>query len=92
MLSCKADKNNKWYIYLKDFISNIKRLGGDNMENQEMIEWAKNNKKDIEDFYNFLLTVKKELNNKSTKLGNILAEKVEKLKLNGRVWYWNKSR
>lgn len=92
MLNSKPQPNNKWYIYLQDFISNIKRLGGNKMENQEMLEWAKNNKKNIEEFYNFLLTVKKELNNKSTELGKILAEKIKNLKLNGRVWYWNKSR
>ena len=81
--------NNKWLIYLQDLIENIKRLEVDDMENKEMIQWANSNKENIEMFYDFLSSIKKELNHKAKALGNILTEVIEKNKLYGKVWYWN---
>lgn len=89
MLKEKYDSSNKWHIYLQDFIENIKRLEVEDMENKEIIQWANDNKKDIEEFYDFLSSVKRELNHKSKSLGNILEDKIANLNLDGRVWYWN---
>ena len=89
MLKEKYDSSNKWHIYLQDFIENIKRLEVEDMENKEIIQWANDNKKDIEEFYDFLSSVKRELNHKSKSLGSILEDKIDNLKLDGRVWYWN---
>lgn len=89
MLKEKYDSNNKWHIYLQDFIENIKRLEVDDMENKELIQWANDNKENIERFYDFLLSIKKELNHKAKELGSILADEIEKNNLYGRIWYWN---
>lgn len=85
----RYDNNNKWHIYLQDFIENIKQLEVQDMENKEIIQWANDNKKDIEEFYDFLSSIKRELNHKAKALGNILTEVIEKNKLYGKVWYWN---
>lgn len=55
MLEQEADKSNKWYLYLKEFIQTI-----ENLENKErfmerkVIEWAKNYTEEIENINEFL--------------------------------------
>ena len=56
---------------------------------EPFLDWLKEKKKDIEEFYDFLSSIKRELNNKSKALGNILEEKIDNLNLDGRGWYWN---
>ena len=85
-LSNYNDKTNKWYIYLLDFIRNLKGIEVEKNMESIINEWIKNHQKDINNFYELLNIAKSSIDNKLNEYGTLLEEKS-----NYKVKYWNDS-
>lgn len=49
-LSKFQENNNKWYIFLEEFIKNLENFEGELEMEEEIINWLKENKKEIDEF------------------------------------------
>ena len=56
------DINNKWYIYLNDFINNMERIEVNNKMENEINDWINKHKREIKDFYKLLNTAQNNIN------------------------------
>ena len=80
--------DNKWYIYLIDFIKNIEGYEVEKTMEVELNEWIKNHEQDINNFYELLKVVKGGMNKKISEYGNLLEEKISS---RYKVKYWQDS-
>lgn len=86
------DDRNKWHIFLKDYIKNIEKLyKGRSIVSNEMKQWARENKERINDIFGFIMNIKSELNEKSSKLNEILNEATKNYNNIDYIWQWNSS-
>ena len=80
-----ADTQNKWYIYLVDFIKNLEGFKMEKEMEEEINKWIKNHQEEINDFYELLNTFKNSIDKKINEYGS----RVEELNPNYKVKYWN---
>lgn len=81
------DKNNKWYIFLEEFIKNLENFEGELEMEEEIINWLKENKKEIDELDKLREIAYKSIEKKQEEL-KILLEK--KLKVNYiKIWKGN---
>ena len=78
-------KNNKWYIYLIDFINNIEGYEVDSKMNNEIRNWFLNHQKDVDEFMTILNKVKEDIRGKSEEYARLLEEKLQN---NNKVKFW----
>ena len=65
-------KDNKWKLFLDDFIETINRSEVDYKMNEEICNWYDENEKNINNFLNFLLDINNKAYNKAINLGEEL--------------------
>lgn len=84
---------NKWHVYMGDFIKNIENLYNERkiIMNQEVQEWVNQNQEEINYMYKFLMELKMEMNEKTTKMKNILEELIANYEFVDYIWIWNKN-
>ena len=85
-LSNYNDKTNKWYIYLLDFIKNLKGIEVEKNMESIITEWIKSHQDDINNFYELLNMAKSSIDNKLNEYGTLLEEKSDY-----KVRYWHDS-
>lgn len=91
-LTNQFDSENKWHVFLKDFMQNIENLyGGGHYMDSKMIEWTSSNKDKINDFYGYLMELKEDINNKTIELQKELNEQLKGFDFIDYIWVWNKS-
>ena len=61
------NSNNKWYIFIKEFIKNLENYEGESEMEEEILNWLKENKKEI---------AMKSIERKEEDLKNLLEEKL----------------
>lgn len=76
-LNSVQDKNNKWYIFLEEFIKNLENFEGELEMEEEIIKWLQINKKGIEDFNKIKEIAKKSIHKKQEQLKQILYDKLK---------------
>jgi hypothetical protein len=81
-----TDIQNKWYIYLIEFMKNLEGFEVERDMEIEINEWVKKNQEEIKKFYEILNIAKTNLNKKANEYGSLLEEKVTK---NNKIKYWN---
>lgn len=81
------DKNNKWYIFLEEFIKNLESFEGELEMEEEIIRWLRENRKEIEEFDKIREIAYKSMEKTQEEL-KILLE--ERLKVNYiKIWKGN---
>lgn len=76
ILNKKFDVNNKWHIFLKEFMQTIEKIEGDTIMNNNLIDWYTNNENDIQKLLNAIESIKDYLDKKVDELGEALDEKI----------------
>lgn len=83
------DSNNKWYIFIKEFIKNLENYEGESEMEEEILNWLKENKKELEKLDEIKQFAMKSIGRKEEELKNLLEEK---LNINFiKVWKGNTS-
>ena len=81
------DKNNKWYIFLEEFIKNLENFEGELEMEEEIINWLKKYGKEIEQLDKLREIATKNIEKKQEQLKSLLEEK---LKINYiKIWKGN---
>lgn len=70
------NKNNKWYIFLQEFIKNLEGYKGDIEMEKEIIEWMKQHKDEINEFNKIKSIVDKNIEIKVNELKKIIETKL----------------
>ena len=70
------DSNNKWYIFIKEFIKNLENYEGDSEMEDEVLNWLRNNKKELEELDEIKQIAMKSIEKKEEELKNLLEEKL----------------
>lgn len=70
------DSNNKWYIFIKEFIKNLENYEGESEMEEEILNWLKANKKEIEKLDGIRQIAMKSIEKKEEELKNLLEEKL----------------
>lgn len=83
-LSNYNNETNKWYIYLLDFIKNLKGIEVEKNMESIINEWIKYHQEDINNFYELLNIARRSIDNKINEYGVLLEEKS-----NYKVKYWH---
>ena len=76
-----VDTTNKWYIYLVDFIASLKGYKVETEMEQEINEWIKNNKENINNFLDVIKIYKDNILKKSEEYDNLMEKKVSNCKI-----------
>lgn len=76
-----VDTTNKWYIYLVDFIASLKGYKVETEMEQEIKEWIKNNKENINNFLDVIKIYKDNILKKSEEYDNLMEKKVSNCKI-----------
>lgn len=76
-LNSVPDKNNKWYIYLEEFIKNLENFEGELEMEEEIINWLQINKKEIEELNKVKEIANKSIYKKQEELKKILENKLQ---------------
>lgn len=80
--------DNKWYIYLVDFINSLEDFGVEKEMELEINEWINNHKDEIKDFKNLLNVAQ---NNINKKLNNFVRDFEEKSSIKMKYYNWEDS-
>ena len=78
-LSSYPHKENKWYIYLIDFINNLKDFEVEKEMEQEINNWINAHKQEIKEFKKILNVGQNNINKKLNEYENILKNKISNL-------------
>ena len=70
------DNNNKWYIFIKEFIKNLENYEGESEMEEEILNWLKENKKELEELNEIKQIAMKSMDRKEEELKNLLEEKL----------------
>ena len=70
------NSNNKWYIFIKEFIKNLENYEGESEMEEEILNWLKENKKEIEKLEEIKKIAMKSIERKEEDLKNLLEEKL----------------
>ena len=76
-----VDTTNKWYIYLVDFIASLKGYKVETEMEQDINEWIKNNKENINNFLDVIKIYKDNILKKSEEYDNLMEKKVSNCKI-----------
>lgn len=76
-----VDTTNKWYIYLVDFIASLKGYKVETEMEQEINEWIKNNKENINNFLDIIKIFKDNILKKSEEYDNLMEKKISNYKI-----------
>lgn len=87
-LASYNDRQNKWYIYLKDFIKNLECFEVEKDMEENINEWIKNHQEDIKNFYELLDIAKNSMDKKVNEYGTLLEERIPS---HYKVRYWHDS-
>lgn len=82
-----ADMQNKWYIYLVDFMKNLEGFKVEKDMEENINEWVKKHQEDINNFYELLNVAKNNMDNRINEYGSLLEEMSPRY----RVKYWHDS-
>lgn len=82
-----VDTQNKWYIYLIDFMKNLEGYKVEKGMEENINEWVKNHHEEINSFYELLNVVKNNMDSKINEYGTLLEEMSPRYK----VKYWHDS-
>lgn len=82
-----ADTQNKWYIYLVDFMNNLEGFKVEKDMEKNINEWVKKHQEDINNFYELLNVAKNNIDSKINEYGYLLEEMSPRY----RVKYWHDS-
>ena len=81
------DKNNKWYIFLEEFIKNLESFEGELKMEEEIIRWLRENRKEIEELDKIREIAYKSMEKTQEELKTLLEER---LKVNYiKIWKGN---
>lgn len=86
-ISMYEDKQNKWYIYLMDFIKNIEGYKVEKDMEENINDWIKEHQTEINEFYELMNIVKINMDKKIIEYGELL----EKMANGYKVKYWQDS-
>jgi len=70
-------RNNKWYVYLIDFIKNLEGVGDESEVEVKINEWIKGHKEDINKLNEILNVAKNNMMKKASEYGTMLEGKIE---------------
>ena len=70
------ENDNKWYIFLKEFIKNLENYEGESEMEEEILNWLKENKKELDQLDEIKKIATKSIEKKVEELKNLLQEKL----------------
>ena len=70
------DRNNKWYIFIKEFIKNLENYEGESEMEDEILNWLRENKRELEKLDEIKQIAMKSIEKKEEELKNLLEEKL----------------